>query len=440
MFDVLADDFVLDALYHSEKRRSEHAVICTPETQTNTLSAIRAWADSSTTQVCWLSGPAGTGKTTVAHTIATEYDKSGRLAASFFFWRKTGDRDNIKKLVATLAYQIAQKIPFAKDAMEENLGLTNDQEPFKVLDDRFSKSSIEDRLSKLIISDADPTAPDLLVIDGLDECSSDDGIHRMVKWIRMNQLPFRFLLTSRPEPEIETLFISGPHPEVQTLSLTESQSDIRKYFVEELEKVWPAQRRIKERGPSQWPSQSDLERLVEKSEGLFVYAATAVRHIGDSEGYPSKRLEEVLKLHKGLDPLYAQVIDEARKQDCFDIVMGSIMYLKSPLSVNDLSTILLTLNKHLTPPGIFSALRRCHSILSIPEGSTINPYHASLRDFLTDKSRSTTLFLAPATCHGQLMLGCLSAITRASREGTNVQQYALIQRSYHACTFLIESE
>ena len=445
MFDVLASDFVSDALYHSEKRRSEHAVICQPETQTNVLSAIRAWANSTadTSCVCWLSGPAGTGKSTVAHTIAAEYDKNGRLAASFFFWRKTGDRDDLNKLIATLAYQIAEKIPLAKEGMEENLRLKNDQEPLTVLSDRFSKSSLEDRLSKLLINrsilDADPAAPDILVIDGLDECSSREGICRLVEWIRKNELPFRLLLTSRPEPEFESLFISGPQLDVRALCLTESQSDIRKYFVEELEKVWPTQRRIKKCGPSQWPSQSDLEKLVEKSEGLFVYAATAVRYIGDSEGNPSKRLEEVLELHKGLDSLYVQVIDEARKQDCFDIVMGSIMYLKYPLSVADLSIILFTLNKHLTPSGILSALRRCHSILSIPERSTINPYHASLRDFLTDHSRATTLFLAPAMCHGRLMLACLSAITNAFREGSTGPRYALVSWYYHAYSVLTTS-
>ena len=110
-----------------------------------------------------------------------------------------GDRDDIDKLVA-LAYQIAEKISLAKEGMEEILGLRNDQEPLKVLRDRLSKISLEDRLSKLLsnesIMNANPSA-DLLVIDGLDECSSREGICRLIDWIRKNELPFRFLLTSR---------------------------------------------------------------------------------------------------------------------------------------------------------------------------------------------------------------------------------------------------
>lgn len=57
-----------------------------------------------------------------------------------------------------------------------------------------------------------------------------------------------------------------------------------------------------------------------------MYAATAVRYIG-GKGHPENRLADVLELHKGLDPLYTQVIEEAKKWDHCDIVMGTLMYL-----------------------------------------------------------------------------------------------------------------
>jgi hypothetical protein len=382
-----------------------------------------------------LSGPAGIGKTTVAHTIAKEYDELGQLAATFFLWRKAGDRDDINKIVPTLAYQIAGKIPSAKERMEEFLMLKDASRVPLPLMDTLSHLSLEDQLSKLLITDVNPTDPKLIVIDGLDECASREGMCQLIEWIRKNKSPFRFLFTSRPEPEIKYHILSDGHGDVRTLSLTESEEDIRKYFVEQLEKVWPKQQRTEDGGPSQWPSGLYLDKLVEKSEGLFVYAATAVRYIG--EGSPQKRLEDILKLYKGLDYLYAQVIEEATQWDCFDLVMGSIMYLRHQLDINDLSRILLTLDEHLTSTGIRIALRRCHSILVIPnDNSMIEPYHASLRDFLTDKSRSETLFQAPATCHGRLMFGCLSAITRAFSDGTRAPEYGVISWYYHARSFL----
>ncbi|KAF8228772.1 hypothetical protein L208DRAFT_224473 [Tricholoma matsutake] len=112
--------------WSSAERSEEHAITCEPKTRTKVLEEIRSWADSTTTTpICWLSGPAGTGKTTVAHTIAEEYNKRERLAATFFFWRKTGDRDDINRLVATLAWQIAKKISSAKDQLEQAMELKN---------------------------------------------------------------------------------------------------------------------------------------------------------------------------------------------------------------------------------------------------------------------------------------------------------------------------
>jgi len=180
----------------------------------------------------------------------------------------------------------------------------------------------------------------------------------------------------------------------------------------------------------------DLTKLVEQSEGLFVYAATAVKHIS-GKGSPENRLEDVLKLHKGLDNLYIQVIEEASEWDHFSTVMGSILCLRHPLNVKDLSIILQALHEHLTISGIRSALGGCHSILAITiDDAPIEPYHASFRDFLTDQSRSQSLFYPPATCHGRLMIACLSAITRAVNDGDRAPQYAVVSWYYHSCSFL----
>ena len=439
VFDILDSICVQDARYDSLKRRAEHAVICQPETQTKILNDVRSWADSTTNPICWLTGPAGTGKTTIAHTIAEKYDKLERLAATFFFWRKTGDRDDISRLVATLAYQIAQKIPSTRKRIQEALISNDSQLPSRALRDL----SLEDQLSKLLVMNIEPAVPNLIIIDGLDECASREGICQLIEWIRKNKSPFRFLLTSRPELDIQASFTSrlaDGRSGVLALSLTESEDEVRKYFVHQLENIWTKRQRVKDYEPLRWPLESDLNQLVEKSEGLFVYAATAIRYIG-GKGFPGNRLKDVLKLHKGLDNLYVQVIEEAMEWDHFDIVMGSLMYLQYPLSINDLSRILVARNEHLTSDGIRSALGGCHSILVVPDDDTlIKPHHASLRDFLTDQSRSKTLFRIPAVCHAQLMFDCLSVITRAFNDGTRAPEYALISWCYHACCFLSTRE
>ena len=437
--DLFRPYLVVNALYNSAEREAEHAVTCQPETRTKVLQNIRSWADSTTaTPMCWLSGPAGTGKTTVAHTIAEEYDKHRRLAATFFFWRTTGDRDDINRVVTTLAWQLAANIPIVKKRMEEALQLNNDSWAL------FPHLSLEEQLSKLFVgggpaAKVEPADPNLIVIDGLDECASQDRIVRLINWLRKNRHPFRILLTSRPEPNIKACIASRQDDrpiDVLSLSLTESKDDIRKYFVKEVEKI--KRSHSESRRLSDWPPNSDIDKLVDQSEGLFAYAALAVRYIG-GHGYPKTLLKNVLKVQVGLDALYSQVIKEASKWSNFDIVMGSLMHLRYSLPIESFSNIVFIVNGQPLEAGdISSALGGCHSILAIPDDDfeTITPYHASLRDFLLDQSRSKGLIYTPAMSHAHLMLGCLRAITRAFNEGSQAPEYAVISWHHHACLLL----
>jgi len=51
------------------------------------------------------------------------------------------------------------------------------------------------------------------------------------------------------------------------------------YFVEQLGNLWRKQQRRVGSRQLLWPSETDVTKLVEQLDGLFVYAATALRHI-----------------------------------------------------------------------------------------------------------------------------------------------------------------
>jgi hypothetical protein len=275
--------------------------------------------------------------------------------------------------------------------------------------------------------------PHLVVIDGLDECSDQDGIRKLIEWLCTQKTSrFRFLLTSRPEHEIQTSFQECGSRAFHPLSLAESKDDIQRYLVKALKAAWP-----------EWPSASQLTQLVEKSEGLFVYATTAVQYICDSgpdkRSTPATRLKYVLEGHVGLDSLYFQVIEEAKKSQLFDLFIGSLMYLRYSLSIDELSEVLLDdKDKSLSSKKVRSALSGCHSILIIPDDNAreIRSYHASLRDFLTDQSRSTHLFYAPAISHSPLMVRCFKVITRSVHDRRRPPEYALVSWYCHARWFL----
>ena len=115
---------------------------------------------------------AGTGKSTIAHTVVRSYFEQGRLAASFIFSRGGGDVSNASKFVATITVQLAMHI------------LPVQRHIRAVLTERriIASLSLTDQwrqlvlrpLSKLDGSDTHPSY--VVVIDALDECEGEEYV------------------------------------------------------------------------------------------------------------------------------------------------------------------------------------------------------------------------------------------------------------------------
>ena len=160
-------NFIAASAMHDSKERFPQPK-CHPSTRERILQRIINWVQSdSSERILWLSGSAGTGKSAIAQTVSECCKRNGRLAATFFFFRTSSERNTSKCFVATLAYQIALSIPGAKEliakAIEDDLSV-------------FSKD-INSQLFELIVHPLilaaqswDSTQQLLVIIDGLDEC------------------------------------------------------------------------------------------------------------------------------------------------------------------------------------------------------------------------------------------------------------------------------
>ncbi|KAF8533478.1 hypothetical protein BDD12DRAFT_946368 [Trichophaea hybrida] len=64
----------------------EHESLCLRDTRVDLVEQIKTWSkDSHGPYIFWLNGIAGTGKSTIARTVANAWHKENRLGASFFF-------------------------------------------------------------------------------------------------------------------------------------------------------------------------------------------------------------------------------------------------------------------------------------------------------------------------------------------------------------------
>jgi hypothetical protein len=438
VFSILKPHVALTALYNSSAREAEHASTCLPDTREKVLERIQEWAMGDDKHpICWLRGPAGSGKSTVAHTVAERCHQRDELAATFFFSRGKGDRSDIGKLLPTLAFQLAQRMPSIRPLLLEALA-----------DESTLSQTLGDRFLNLIVKPLraieESTHPMVIIIDGLDECAIQDAIVTLIKFLGetalSHRLPVRFLLTSRPETQIRDAF--RPYVRQSTvfpLALEDfaAHNDIRTYLQSRLSDIRERRDLIMRDVPIPWPSETHLETLVHQSEGLFIYVSTLLKFVDDGQGLPQEKLKRVLKMRMGVDSLYTQVISEACHYPHFYWVMGSLMYLERPLSINQLAQLL-----QLQAAHIQQAMQGCHSILTVPDNNdhSIRPYHASLRDFLTDRQRAQHHFLSPVEYHALISVQCLELITIGFKNnitrGGEPMSYACEAWHHHCCILL----
>jgi len=105
--------YVSQAAFNSSDK--QHDPLCLQNTRVDVLNEIRAWANGREERcIFWLNGMAGTGKSTIARTIAREFYNQKRLGASFFFSRGTEDRSHAGKFFTTIAVQLAHLSPSLK--------------------------------------------------------------------------------------------------------------------------------------------------------------------------------------------------------------------------------------------------------------------------------------------------------------------------------------
>ncbi|KAF8953783.1 hypothetical protein BDZ97DRAFT_1602656, partial [Flammula alnicola] len=263
---------------------------CHPNTRLAILKEIMDWLNDSDEprHVMWMRGAAGAGKSAIARTIAQMCAERGRLSSSFFFLRMASDvrRSNEKYLVATLAYQMVENIPEMRQDI--SMALLSNRFIFDLgLDAQISKLIVTP-LAQLSDSSSIPILPKIIIIDGLDECRHKDAQNAIVNAFvaalaRMNHnLPHKLLIASRPEQNIQTAFGDRDlAPLLRQLPLDNSwnpDDDIRTFLVDNLGKIrdmHPLRNII----PLDWPAPCDIDKLVEKSSGQFIYAATVSKYI-----------------------------------------------------------------------------------------------------------------------------------------------------------------
>ena len=397
-----------------------------------------------------MNGPFGNGKTAVmqkvAETLSSDLRLRHLLAGSFFFGRGKRGRDEAKYLVPTIAYQIASNIPCMRKPIDAAL----------IRDPTILEKSIHAQLRYLITEpfhltfnfslsqlSCTPFHAPTVIIDGLDECKGRDSqrliLNAIFDAVFKDQVKLRFLIASRPEPQIHELFLTRPlrqhYYPIILVDDFETRAELLQHFRTSFDEISKRKPDLMYSVRKPWPSEKDLEELTRRASGQFLYAATVLRFVGSDDTYPVRQLQIILTRRHGsvtafssMDELYSLILGLCPSQETLPSLLKSLVFLHNTdrypneLEVDVRTQANVEVISALRAEEISVVLRGLSAVIEvkrveeheIPDdyafedfvryySPIISVHHQSFIEFLTDKARSREFFVDTSTTRQEMI-------------------------------------
>jgi hypothetical protein len=428
LFDGLTPSRIADHKYHleSKEERRVRREVCTPGTRVRILDDIITWAKNTSPgspNIYWLFGQAGSGKSTIAYSIARRFEFAGDpndtiiLGGNFFCSRQFEETRLSKCIIRTVVHHLALKCRAFADQLSDADFETVNQNVRAQLEDLLIapwKASKPDRCSDPL----NPPPQYLIVIDALDEIDETGGsefLRDLLEVIDKNEnrlQGLKFFVTSRPDPNLVGLVDSLKSKQLyrlQHMLPEEAQNDIRTYLTAEL---------------PHFAGCEECESLVALTAGLFIYAATVVKYLAKHEPSEQKSVLTTLlassnssnlqSLSTGepftlLDTLYSQILDGAfrdfrPKENGWEVrrsILHTFLCTAERTSTSVVADLLF-----ISDDVAEKLLSNLHAVLYCGEHGQVLTYHKSFSDFILDQGRSGNFWCNQAMHHQVLANAC----------------------------------
>jgi WD40 repeat protein len=372
---------------------------------------------------------AGTGKSAISTTFSRNMDDEGLLGATFFIDRQVADRTDPRRIVQSLAYDLAERDSSRLRALWSSLRAKP----------TIKEMPLREQVQALIKRPLDATYSETLVIviDGLDECAPSSGTQLLSTLVDcLAGLQIKLLVSSRRDHEIASRFALIPHKSIllQEQPLEEVENDVRLYWEHSLDELCPT------RGDadSDWRHAISLDGLVERTGHLFIYATTILKMI---ENVQHSRVEELTELleksnpetsltetNEGslLDALYLHILTRAVSNRDGTVNPKSVLRLRNILEVvifarQPLTRAALSQLLEMKTDALDGYIATLVSVLVIPDASSsdgvVRPLHQSFSGFVCQYSKRVHhgLAIEAATANARLTEHCLARLNKDLR-------------------------
>ncbi|KAJ3547241.1 hypothetical protein NMY22_g1728 [Coprinellus aureogranulatus] len=354
------------AAHNSAERSQWYTPKCHEGTRKAVQDDMLSWIAHGKEKVLWLTGPAGTGKSAIAGSIADSCHHQSRK----------------------LREEILRAIDACPSVFDKTLDEQLDTlilEPLR----KVGQDAIRSSTFKTII------------IDGVDECKADPGIEDDVEVYRRRStesnhreiisslvrasndpsFPFRIIIANPPERAIQQFFSSLSSSAFKHIFLNDT-------LTQRPTLNFPARK-------ARYNRQDAPRYLAQEASGQFIYAEVAIRYIEGGPGTPHEQLKRVLNWQgvkssrpfAVLDALYSGILKSSPDPPL------SIKWLRVIKYLQDVPLIAIL---ESSPGQTEVVLGRLTALVGLSNNNgqpAFTFYHKSLADFLIDKVRCGKLHL-----------------------------------------------
>ena len=347
------------------------------------FNEVENWLDNrnSENRVMVISSNAGMGKSVISAVICKRMQEADRLSGSHFCQYNNARYRNPQLMLQSLACHLYHALPEYKQGLVKQLSRNVGKDINNMGVEELFALLFKEPLSAV----ADPGKNMLMVIDGLDESEIQERNELLdVVANHLCKLPcwIRFLCTTRPEKNIaEALKHLKPF---QLETNDDKNIEDIKCFIENR-----TQHLIKpeKRG-------AIVEKLVEKSEGLMLYAYFLVLFIEENKSVVDQgNLDDSLPLaissayHSFFKRLEKELKKEVRvNEEDFLSLLSAVIASREPIPIDFVSKLLgPNASSPLARRKVLKAISSVSSLLPIRDGC-LYVIHKSVKDWLTDAS------------------------------------------------------
>lgn len=369
-------------------------------------SSFRQWHDDPQSQLLWVKGDPGKGKTMLLCGIIDKLQKTTASTACvvYFFCQATDSRINSATAVLRgLLYLLVSQQP----ALTAHVRKRYDQAGRSMFEDANAWVALTEMFADVL---QDPNLDTTyILVDALDECIAD--LPKLLHFLAQQSCAssrVKWIVSSRNWPEIEAQLGRAEQKIRLSLELnTESVSAAVSVFIQH-----KVSQLAQEKKYDKKVQDAVFEHLTTNADDTFLWVALVCQDLEKT----AKRnvLKKLKSFPPGLDALYERMMQQIGASDDAELckqVLATIALVYRPVTLSELVSFSELLEDVTDEAEVREIVSLCGSFLTL-RGKTVYFVHQSAQDFLLKKASDDVFPDGIKATHQVIFLRSLAVLSK----------------------------